>query len=131
MRLRSGFVLAGILGPTAVLLLILGTRPDGMRANWPVVLAAYAMAHILFWPPAIATSYVARRFRLSLYQAAFVMAGVSAIVSLAAAYTMIHLDPSLDYGWRELVRDTGYFSAASAAAFILYRAVLAWAALAH
>jgi hypothetical protein len=97
-----------------------------MRMNGVLLLAAYALAHIVFWPPAIATSYIGRRFRLNLFQSAFVMAGVSAVVSLIAAGAMIHLDPNINYGWRELVVDTGDFGAASAAAFILYRAVLAW-----
>jgi hypothetical protein len=124
MRVRFSFVLAALIAPAAILVLMLGIRPDGMRTSWPLVLAAYAMAHILFWPPAIATGYLSRRLRLNLYQSAFAMAGVSTVVSLVMASAMVYLDPSVDYSWREFVRDTGQFSAASAAAFILYRAVL-------
>jgi hypothetical protein len=88
-------------------------------------LAAYVLAHLLFWPPAIATGVVGRRLRYdSMPRLVLLMACFSAVMSLLIGSLLIylHVDPS--YGWHGLIRDTLDFAVVGAGSFILYRLVL-------
>jgi hypothetical protein len=113
-----------LLSPAMLLLLILGTRPEGIEWNLWLAVAVYAFAHVLFWPPWFATRYVATRLRIqSLVGMASLMGGASVVIWLPAALVMlgVHRDPT--YGWREVVRDSGSLGVASASAYFLYSAL--------
>lgn len=57
-------LLTVLVSPGMLLLLILGTRPEGTEWSLPLVLAAYALVHVFFWPPWFATKFLVRRLRI-------------------------------------------------------------------
>jgi hypothetical protein len=118
-------ILAILLGPAALLLFIVGTRPYGVRVTLDLTLAAYAAAHLLFWPPALATNYVGRRLRLtSLLQLILLMAAFSGVMSFALGSLWLFLHSVPAYGWRGVIRGAGNLAVACACAFLLYQVVL-------
>jgi hypothetical protein len=126
-RLRAGF--AALMGPAVILVLFAGTRPYGIRMTLPLTLAAYALAHVFFWPPAVATTLVGRRLRLkSMPQLVLLMAGFSAVLSLALGIPFIYLHVTPSYCWHRDIRDALDLGVAGAGAFILYRLLLGQAA---
>jgi hypothetical protein len=92
----------------------------------PLTLAAYALAHLLFWPPAVATTFVGRRLQLkSMPQLVLLMGGFSLVMSLVLGIPFVlftHVAPS--YGWHREIRDALDLGVAGAGAFILYRLLL-------
>src|SRR3954470_17023854 len=113
-------LLTWILSPAMLLLLILGTRPEGMEWSVPLALAVYILAHILFWPPWFATRLVAPRLRIqSLSGMASLMAVASVLIWVPAALVMLilHRDPA--YGWQTVVRDTGSLAGQCSRLFFL------------
>ena len=125
MRSRVRMLIAALLGPVVLLILFAATSPVGVRMSLTLTLAAYVFAHLLFWPPTIATSYVGERLKLKgPIGYVLLMATFSALMSFAmgAIAWYLHLDPS--YGWHEMLRDTGVLALCGALAFLVYRAIL-------
>ena len=123
MRSRVRTLIAALLGPVVLLIMFAATSPVGVRMPLALTLAAYLFAHVLFWPPALATSYVGRRLRLrSPICHILLMATFSAVLSFAIGGIYLYLDPS--YGWHALLRDAGVLALCGAGAFIVYRAIL-------
>ncbi len=113
-----------ILSPGMLLLLILGTRPEGMKWSLPLALAGYILAHVLFWPAWFATKLVAPRLRIrSLIGMASLMAVASVLIWLPAALLLLSLHRDPAYGWQAVVRDSGSLGVASAAGYFLYSAL--------
>ena len=48
-------IITVLLSPGMLLLLILGTRPEGIEWTVGLAIVAYALAHVLFWPPILAS----------------------------------------------------------------------------
>jgi hypothetical protein len=83
----------------------------------------YALAHLFFWPPAIATAYLAKRLRIgSTYQVAALM-GICSVIATSAAFipTLMLWAP---YTWHAAVRDALSEAVAAAGGLILYRSIL-------
>ena len=94
-------LLAMLLGPTTVLLLIVATIPEGMKWNLPLALAAYVLAHVLFWPVWLATNALAKRLRIqTLLGMGFLMAVASIVIWLPAAVIDLSLQHDPEYGWK-------------------------------
>ena len=97
-----------------------------MRVTWPIALAAYVMAHVFYWPAALATRWVGSRLtRASTSLSVLIMAGFSVILSVLFALPAIYLPMTdLPYGWRAAGRDAGDLAVAGALAFFLHRSLL-------
>ena len=104
-----------------LLLLILGTRPEGMEWSLPLALAVYAFAHVLFWPPWFAARLSMTPLRIqSLIGMATLMGVASVVIWLPAALLVASRHPDPAYGWQAIVRDSGWLGVASASACFLY-----------
>src|SRR5579859_7448018 len=57
-------VLSALLGPILLLLFFVATFPSDARLTFAALLFFYALAHLCFWPPAIAAKIVGRRLHL-------------------------------------------------------------------
>jgi hypothetical protein len=125
MHSRVRTALAVLMGPTVILLLFAGTRPYGIQMTLPLTLAAYALAHLFFWPPVLATTFVGRRLQFkSMPQLVLLMAGFSAVMSLVLGFPFVYLHVTPSYGWHREIRDALDLGVAGAGAFILYRLLL-------
>jgi hypothetical protein len=123
MRSRVRMLLAALLGPVVLLIMFAASSPVGVRMPLTLALAAYLCAHLLFWPPALATRYVGRRLKLrSPIGHIILMATFSAVLSFAMGGIVMYLNPT--YGWHELLRDAGVLALCGAGAFVVYRAIL-------
>jgi hypothetical protein len=127
-RLRA--VLAALIAPAVILLLFAGTRPYGIQMSLPLTLAAYALAHVFFWPPAVAATLVGRRLRFkSMSQLVLLMGGFSAVLSLVLGIPFVYLHVTTpSYTWHRDIRDALDLGVVGAGAFILYRLLLGQAA---
>jgi len=115
---------AALLGPTVVLLLMAGTRPYYIQMTPLLTLFTYLFAHVLFWPPALATNFIGHRLGFkSLPRFVILMCVLSALLSvlLDALGFLLHFDPG---GWRDISRNAGNLGVAGAGAYILYRVLL-------
>ncbi len=125
LRLRS--VLAALLGPVVLFLFIVGLRHSYyyyMPMTTAFVVLAYVFAHVLFWPPALATNFIGRQLGFkSLLRFVLLMGVLSALLSvlLDGIGIFLHYDPG---SWRSTARNAGNLGLAGAGAYILYRVVL-------
>jgi hypothetical protein len=126
---RSRFVLfsviAALAAPIVLALFFVVTTPSGTQIGIGYLCGGYyALAHLVYWPPALATRYIARRTRFtSMPRAAAVMGMCSLVVALvvgSAAYVL-----NVKYTLGAVARDALGEALASAAGFILYRAIVA------
>jgi hypothetical protein len=125
MRSRLRAVFAAVMGPAVILLLFAGTRPYGIRMTLPLTLAAYALAHVVFWPPTVATTFVGRRLGFkSMLQLVLLMGGFSAVLSLVLGIPFVYSNTTPSYSWNREIRDALDLGVAGAGAFILYRFLL-------
>jgi hypothetical protein len=137
-RLRA--VLAALLGPLVVFLLIAAWwhyynsysyyYNSYVPMNVVSVLAAYALAHVLFWPPALATNFIGRQLGFkSLLKFVILMGALSALLSilLDGVGVVLHFDVG---GWQSIARNAGNLALAGAGAYILYRVVLDYGSVA-
>jgi hypothetical protein len=118
-RIRA--ILAALLGPAVLLLEItMRTRLYGVH----ILIAGYVMAHLMFWPPALAAICVGRYFKFnSTLQLALLMAIFSGVLSFALGglFVYLHLAPS---GWHGVLSDSADLVIAGAGALIVYRVIL-------
>lgn len=117
-------LLTVLLSPGMLLLLIIGTRPDGMKWSLPLALAVYVLAHLLFWPVWFVTRIFAKKLRVqSLFGTASLMAGASVLIWLPAALLALYLQRDPAYSWQAVVRDSGALGVANASSYFLYYAL--------
>jgi hypothetical protein len=126
MHLRIRKVIAGLIAPLVLALMIIGTRPVGEPVTWPFVLFACVLAHMLYWPAAVATHAVGARLnQASPPRLVLLMACFSAILSLLCAIPFVYFHlPDSSYGWHDVARDAGDQSVAGAGAFILFSVIV-------
>jgi hypothetical protein len=116
--------LSALLAPILLLLFFVATFPSDARLTFAALFFLYALAHLCFWPPAIAAKIVGRRLQLkSALHLAMLMGGFSLVLALAFAipFVFLHFDPN--YGWKAVVRDALGAASAAVGAYILYRAI--------
>src|SRR5215510_3090804 len=107
MRLRVRRFIAGLLGPSVLFLLFTWKRPAGEPVTLVLVVFACVLAHLFFWPAAIATRFVGRRLsRRSEPQLVLLMGGFSALLSFLCAVPFVYFPSDSSYGWHDVLRDS-------------------------
>jgi hypothetical protein len=120
-----GRVFAILTAPVFLALFFFATTPAETQINAGLLWGGYyLLAHVFFWPPAFATGYFARRFRVySPFNQAALMGVCSLIVTsiFAVVPTLVF---NSRYTWHAGLRDAFTEAVAAAGGLVLYRALL-------
>ena len=120
-----GRVFAILAAPVFLALFFVATTPAETQISAVLLWGGYyLLAHVFFWPPALATGYFARRFRV---YSPFNQAALMGVCSLVVT-SMFAVVPTLiftsRYTWRAGLRDALTEAVAAAGGLVLYRALL-------
>jgi hypothetical protein len=131
-RLRA--VLAALLGPLVLFLLLAAWwhyynshsyyYNSYIPINVASILGTYLLAHVIFWPPALATNLIGRHLEFkSLLKFVVLMGALCALLSilLDGLGAVLHFDVG---DLRAIARNAGNLALAGAGAYILYRVIL-------
>jgi hypothetical protein len=116
-------VLAAAVGPLVLAAFFLVTSSDTRPYGGTLIIAAVVLAHACFWPAALITNKLALRMRLTdSWHMAVTMGFVTLAVFVLIYISWAAIDNS--FSWKGLLRDSLSGAVASAAAYVLYRALL-------
>ena len=116
-------VLAGAVGPLVLAVFFLITSSDGRPYRATLIVVSVVLAHACFWPAALMTNKLALRLRLTdSWHLAVAMGFVTLAVFVLIYICWAAIDHT--FSWKGLLRDSLSGAVASAAAYVLYRALL-------
>ena len=116
-------VLAGAVGPLVLAAFFLITSSDGRPYRGTLIIASVVLAQACFWPTALITNRLALRMRRTdSWHLAMVMGFVNLLVFVLIYISFAFIDNT--FSWKGMLRDSLSGAVGSAAAYVLYRALL-------